>query len=101
LISPVLIATPAFSKWSFFLNTTYVSYGFFGAIINQFHDLELTCTPKQLVKGKCPYTSGDQILALYGYNKSPLTITHCAGMLFVLIIVYRIIGYLGLRFIKF
>ena len=70
-------------------------------MINQFGDLPLTCTPSQLVKGKCPYTNGNQILELYGYNKPPLTITHCAGMLFVLIIGYRLIGYLGLRFIKF
>lgn len=101
MLSPILIATPAYSKWSFFLNTTYVSYGFFGAMINQFQDLTLTCTSKQLVKGVCPITNGNQVLAQYGYNSPPLTITHCAGMLFVLIIGYRIIGYLGLRFIKF
>mmetsp|Transcript_21669 Transcript_21669/g.29959 ORF Transcript_21669/g.29959 Transcript_21669/m.29959 type:complete len:106 (-) Transcript_21669:111-428(-) len=99
--SPVQITIAPYDKWSFFLNTTYVSYGYFGAMINQFQDLVLRCTPSQLVKGKCPYTNGNQILELYGYNKSPLSITHCYGMLFVLIIVYRIIGYLGLRFIKF
>lgn len=83
------------------MNTSYVSYGYFGAIISQFQDLKLVCTPSQLVKGVCPYTNGNQILALYGYNNAPLSVGHCYGLLIVLIIVYRIIGYLGLRFIKF
>lgn len=81
-----------------------MKYGYIGLSINEYDNLTLQCTPKQMVKSAvtglpyCVYTSGDQLTALYGYNR--YTVQYCGGMMIVYIAVCRITSYLGLRFIK-
>ena len=75
-----------------------MKYGYIGLSINEYDNLVLQCTPKQLVKGVCVITSGDYQTALFGYNR--YTVPYCAGMMIVYIAVCRITSYLGLRFIK-
>jgi hypothetical protein len=75
-----------------------MKYGYIGLCVNEYNNLKLQCTPAQLNKGVCVYTSGDQLTAQYGYNR--YTVGYCAGMMIVYIAVCRITSYLGLRFIK-
>ena len=92
-------ASPAQMKdypgWSFADALSYVKYAFVGIAINELKGLTITC-PKGT---KCQYTSGDQIMADNGYDD--YSIGMCIGVLIALIIGFRFIGYVSLRYIKF
>eukprot|EP01035_Chromulina_nebulosa_P019214 gene19214-25065_t len=101
-ISPGQIAL--YPKWRFADVLSYIKYAFVGVSLNENHGLQLTCLPKELVKGKCtmpPFSapfSGHVIDAYYGYDR--YTIGQCAGFLVAYILCCRFAAYLGLRFIK-
>jgi ATP-binding cassette subfamily G (WHITE) protein 2 len=80
--------------WKFVDALSYLKYTFLGIAINELEDLTLECVPGQ----KCTYTKGSQIMAAMGYDR--YTKEYCAGLLIVLIIGWRLLAYLGLRFIK-
>jgi ATP-binding cassette subfamily G (WHITE) protein 2 len=82
-------------QWRFADALSYIKYAFVGVALNELHGLELSCP----VGTVCQFTNGAQITEFYGYND--YTIGFCAGILVVLIVGFRLIGYLGLRFIKF
>jgi ATP-binding cassette, subfamily G (WHITE), member 2 len=94
----LITSSTVYFSLQFFDQISYMKYGYIGLCVNEYNNLKLQCTPAQLNKGVCVYTSGDQLTAQYGYNR--YTVGYCAGMMIVYIAVCRITSYLGLRFIK-
>ena len=94
----ILTQIQFFFSLQFFDQISYMKYGYIGLCLNEYNNLTLQCTPAQLVKGVCVFTSGDQLTAQFGYNR--YTTGYCAGMMIIYISVCRIASYLGLRFIK-
>jgi len=84
--------------WQFAEDLSYLRFAFVGVAINEFSDLKLHCLPNQLKNGQCPYTEGEQVMKLYGYNLTSLGFN--IGFLLCLIIGFRFVAYLALRFIK-
>ena len=98
-ISPLLLlSTPLYYRFKFADAMSYMKYSYVGLCINEYTDLVLSCIPSELKNGQCPITSGNTIMTQYGYNE--YSISFCAGMLIVYIIITRYIGYLALRYIK-
>lgn len=91
-------ASPAQMKeipgWRFADILSYIKYAFVGIAINELDGLELDCDPGE----KCTYTTGNQIMKVNGYDE--YSIGFCIGILLVLIFGFRLLAYLGLRFIK-
>jgi ATP-binding cassette subfamily G (WHITE) protein 2 len=81
-------------EWSFVDVLNYMKYVFVGVALNELNGLELSCEPGE----KCQFTTGEEIAAFYGYNQ--YSIGFCVGILIVLIVGFRLLAYLGLRFIK-
>lgn len=77
---------------------SYVKWAYVGISLNELSGLELYCKDDQLKNGACPITSGEQTIASLGLNK--FTIGECIGVLFALIVGFRVIAFLALRFIK-
>eukprot|EP01035_Chromulina_nebulosa_P021369 gene21369-27686_t len=87
----------SYPNWKFADALSYIKYSFVGVALNELEGLVLTCTAAQVKKNACTRT-GEVIMAQKGYDQ--YTIGFCAGILAVYIVGCRIIGYLGLRFIK-
>lgn len=81
-------------EWSFVDVLNYMKYVFVGVALNELEGLELTCNPGE----KCLFTNGEQIADMYGYSE--YSIGFCVGILIVLIVGFRLLAYIGLRFIK-
>eukprot|EP01038_Epipyxis_sp_PR26KG_P006990 gene6990-9552_t len=96
-LSPIQIRD--YSQFDFFSATSYIKYGFFGVANNEYDGLKLHCLTSQLKSGKCPVTTGEQQLALYGYDIFP--ISTCIGVLIAMIVIYKFITYAGLKLIKY
>jgi ATP-binding cassette subfamily G (WHITE) protein 2 len=60
--------------------------------------LKLHCDPGELVGGSCPLTSGQQVIEQEGFDF--ITIWGCALVLLAMIIFFRILAFVGLRWIK-
>jgi ATP-binding cassette subfamily G (WHITE) protein 2 len=60
--------------------------------------LTLYCDEKELVNGKCPITSGEQVIKSNGFDY--ITIWGCALVLIAMIIFFRILAFVGLRWVK-
>ncbi len=90
--SPVQVKE--YPGWAFADVLSYIKYAFIGVAINELTDLKLDCP-----SGKCKYTTGEQIMKDFGYDE--YSIGFCIGILFVLIVGFRFIGYVALRYIKF
>jgi ATP-binding cassette subfamily G (WHITE) protein 2 len=95
-VPPILI-TSQYSAWKFQDALSYLKYGFIGISLNQYRGLNLLCTPAQLANPKVICT-GEQYLATFGLEQ--YTVSECAGYLIVLILGFRLLSYLALRFIK-
>ncbi len=90
--SPVQVKE--YPGWAFADVLSYIKYPFLGITINELTDLKLDCP-----SGNCKYTTGEQIMKDFGYDE--FSIGFCIGISFLLIFGFRLIGYLGLRYIKF
>jgi len=55
-------------------------------------DITFYCTPSQTFGGFCPFTSGTQVLDLYGFNDMP--IGELVGIIVVLTVGYRVLGFI-------
>jgi hypothetical protein len=71
-------------------------------IINEFSGLKFHCTADQYVdidNGKkiCPIVSGDKVIDNLGFSN--LTVGWSVFALFVITFVFRLLGYLALRFL--
>jgi len=67
--------------------------------VNEFSGLVLDCTDEQkLPNGECPITSGDQVLSLYGFEKTLWKDYVC--VIVSVVVGYRLLAFLLLRFLK-
>jgi ATP-binding cassette subfamily G (WHITE) protein 2 len=74
-------------------------YTYVGISLNELQGLMITCTAAQLsAKGVCPISSGEQTIETLGLDK--YTIHGCALILVAMIIFFRLMAYLAIRFIK-
>lgn len=87
---------PAYFSWLDALSV--IKYAYVGVALNELHGLTLHCTPQQLVGGVCPVTSGQPTIDSLGL--AFITIPQCAGALIAMIVGFRAIGYLALRYRK-
>jgi hypothetical protein len=83
-----------FPNWAFADALSYIKYCFVGLCLNQLQGLKIDCPQGQT----CSTTSGDQIIQEFGYDR--YTISGCMASLVGLIVGYRLLAYLGLRFFK-
>jgi hypothetical protein len=70
-------------------------------VVYEFRGSTLTCTPDQLpvlANGQCPITSGDQVLALYGFDASASAEAVNWALVAALPILYRVIAFLALKY---
>jgi ATP-binding cassette subfamily G (WHITE) protein 2 len=77
---------------------SYIKYVFVGVSLNEYQGLHLHCLKSQLKAGKCPITSGHQIILQYGLEQYS-TVT-CVGGLIGLILGFRLIAYIALKLVK-
>jgi hypothetical protein len=100
-----------YPNWMFAFVLSFAQYGFVGVSLNENKGLVLRCLTSELNSaGQCVMSPlnavpagtpvyGSQFNEYYGYNR--YTIGECFWALVVYIICCRVVGYLGLRFIKF
>ncbi len=81
-------------NWKFINALSYVRYGYYTILINELTGLDIVCDTGT----KCAITRGEQILAAGGYDR--VGMGTLIGWLFLLNFAFRLIAYLGLRFIK-
>lgn len=95
-VSPVLLDD--YYQWKFFDQISYIKYGFMGIALNEYSDLQLTCTAVQRAGGlaTCKPT-GEAYADTLGYRR--FTIPYAAGCCVAYIVVCRVVSYLALRFI--
>jgi ATP-binding cassette subfamily G (WHITE) protein 2 len=85
-----------YQDWKFADALSYIKYSFVGVSLNEYHGLHFdTSTCKS--GGACTRTGHDIVLA-QGYNE--YTIGECIGCLIALIVGFRFLAYLALRFVK-
>ena len=77
-----------------------IRYAFAALMQNEFDDLELHCTPSQVIPSGlpgveiCPIQNGSTYIELYGFDL--LDIKHCLVMLVTLLLMTLVIAYLTL-----
>lgn len=85
-----------YPDWKFADALSYIKYSFVGVSLNEYHGLHFdtsTCKPG----GACVRT-GEDIIKANGFDE--YTIGECIGCLIALIVGFRFLAYLALRFIK-
>jgi ATP-binding cassette subfamily G (WHITE) protein 2 len=87
---------PAYFSWLDALS--FVKYSYTGIALNELNGLKLYCEENELVGGKCPITSGEQVIKSNGFDY--ITIWGCALVLIAMIIFFRILAFVGLRWVK-
>jgi len=98
-ISPaLLLSNTDYYQFKFMDALSYMKYSYVSWCLNEYQDLELTCSAAEIAAKKCLIRSGNDIDTQYGYNQ--YSIGFCTGMLVIYIVITRFISYLGLRFIK-
>eukprot|EP01031_Cornospumella_fuschlensis_P031507 gene31507-38079_t len=80
--------------WAFADALSYIKYAFVGSAITELQGLKLSCDPGET----CQYTTGEEIMKDNGYTD--YSVGYCVGILFVFIVGFRLLAYLGLRYIK-
>lgn len=86
-----------YPEWKFADVLSYLKYVFVGVALNELDGLELTCTDAQISSGAC-ISTGQQIEKARGYDQYEMP--HLLGYVVLYIFIARVLGYLGLRFIK-
>jgi len=86
---------PKYFSWLDALS--YIKYVYVGIGLNELRGLKLTCTQADIDANKC-ITNGETTIANLGFDY--ITIWGCALILISFIIIYRILAYLGIRFLK-
>lgn len=84
-----------YPDWRFADALSYIKYAYIALALNYLTSLHIACDG---VVQTCPITSGEELIVKYGYDQ--YTIGSCIGYLVVLIVGFRLIGYISLRFIK-
>jgi hypothetical protein len=83
-----------YPDWRFADALSYIKYAYVALALNYLASLHISCD----TTAPCTITSGQEIIVNYGYDQ--YTIGDCIGYLVVLIVGFRLIGYVSLRFIK-
>ena len=83
--------TPKYFVWLDALS--YVKYTYVGVALNELTGLQLSCPA-----GQTDCISGQSVIDKLGLDS--LTMSGCAGALILMIVAFRLIAYLGIRFIK-
>jgi hypothetical protein len=83
-----------YPDWRFADALSYTKYAYVGLALNRLNGLKIECD----TGSTCSINTGQDIIDIYGYDE--YTIDACFGYLIVLIVGFRLIGYLGLRFMK-
>ena len=86
-----------YPDWKFADRLSYLKYVYVGVALNELNDLDLSCTADNIAANKC-VSSGEELAAQKGYDQ--YNVSHLAGYLILYIFIARLVGYLGLRFIK-
>jgi hypothetical protein len=86
---------PKYFSWLDALS--YIKYVYIGISLNEWGDLKLTCTANDTNSGNC-IPNGEIIIQSLGFDY--ISIGGCIGVFFSFIILYRIIAFLGIRFLK-
>lgn len=92
---PPILLTKLY-QWKFADALSYLKYGFVAVSLNEYEGLVLDCTQTQINNGVI--CTGEQQIHKYGYQQ--YTINDCIAYMFVLIIGFRVLSYLALRYIK-
>lgn len=95
-IPPILMEQIPAWRWADTLS--YLKYCFLTGVITQLEGLEFKCTDTEIAEGKCTITRGEQVMAQRGYDQ--YSVGQCVGAAIGFLIGYRIVAYLGLRYIK-
>jgi len=86
---------PSYFSWLDALS--YAKYTYVGVALNELGGLGLSCTlAQQNSSGECP--GGENTITSLGLNQ--LSIESCAWVLILMVITFRILAYLAIRFIK-
>ena len=94
-VSPIAL-TNQYNSWKFADALSYLKYGFVGVSLNEYQGLVLCSNPAK--PSTCSLSYSQAQIKRYGYDQ--YTVEDCAGYLCVLIIGFRFVSYIGLRFIK-
>jgi ABC-type multidrug transport system permease subunit len=90
---------PVYFDWISYIAP--MKYGYRALAINEFTDLEMTCTPSQMVATGsggtvCPITNGNQVLALMGFDDAG-TVTENIGIMIGLYAGMMMLSYIALH----
>ncbi len=85
-----------YPEWRFADALSYIKYAYIGLALNELQGKEYICDTSSGTG--CKITNGQDIIDVYGYDE--YTVGYCIGLLVVLSVGFRFLGYLGLRFIK-
>ena len=86
---------PKYFSWLDALS--YVKYVYVGLSLNELQGLKLSCTASEITAGKC-VPDGETTIRDLGLDY--MSIGGCIGVLFAFIIGFRVIAFLGVRFLK-
>ncbi len=81
-------------NWKFLDAVSYIRYGYFVIALNELTGLDIACDTGK----KCAITLDEQTMTFVGYDT--LEMGTILGYLFLLNFAFRLIAYLGLRFVK-
>lgn len=95
-IPPILMKEIPAWRWADMLS--YLKYCFLAGVISQLEGLKFECTDAEIANNKCTITTGEQVMAQRGYDD--YTVAECIGAAIGFLVGYRIIAYIGLRYIK-
>jgi len=92
---------PSFISWIKYIS--FVNYAFSAAVQIEFGGLEIVCEDDQYTTASdgtrsCPITRGEQVIE--ELEADEFTIWECVVILCAMIIVYRFLAYIALRFAK-
>ena len=88
-----------YPEWKFAYELSYLKYAYVGVAVNEYTGLEFTCTAQESDTNKCFYQTGEEVMALQGYDE--YTLGYCAGILVVYIFCARVCAYFALRYLKY
>lgn len=87
-----------YPAWRWADSVSYLKYCFLSGVISQLTGLEFKCTQEEIDTGACLVTTGEQVMDDRGYSQYEFSETIGAAVCFM--IGYRVIGYLGLKYLK-
>jgi len=88
---------PAALNWIQWIS--FIHYAYTILMRNEFTGLTLVCTQSQTINGVCQFTTGEQVLDQVYSMKNDVSIGYGFLWLSVILVTFRLFGYLSFRFI--